>query len=132
MGDETVDERAVAASFGTQLRDSPHTGPVRWTECDDLEVTDDGRLLYAGPRYLRCTRAECHHLVTHGMIALGGCWCGNRRLGVAFRLTTEEKNLLKRGYYPLMDWEAAQIQPILPSFATTTGWGKAEWSKRYA
>ena len=133
MDHETVNETAVAAAFGTQLVDSPNTGPVRWTECDDLEVYgDDGRLLFAGPRYLRCTRAECHHLVTHGMIAQGGCWCGNRRLGVALRLTTTEKNLLKRGYYPLQDWEQAQIQPILPSHATVCGWGKAEYLRRLA
>ncbi len=123
---------AMLMAHGTHLAQSPNTGPLLWTDCDDLEVYDAGTLLFAGPRYFRCTRAECHHLVTHGMIAQGGCWCGNRRLGVALRLTIEEKNQLKRGYYPLLPWEAAQIQPLLPSHATALGWGRAQWEKRYA
>jgi hypothetical protein len=115
------------------LRTDPHAGePPRWSECHDLEVYDDaGDLLYAGPRYFRCARQECCHLVTHGMVRQGGCWCGNRKLLVALRLTTEEKSRLKRGYYPLLDWELACIQPTLPE-GQALGWGKAPWEQQYA
>lgn len=115
------------------LQDSPRAGqPVRWSDCDDLEVyDDDGVLQYAGPRYFRCERQECRHLVTHGMVRQGGCWCGGRKLIVPMRLTTEEKSLLKRGYYPLVQWEQEQIQAVAPE-GKTLGWGKADYDKRYA
>lgn len=123
---------AALARFGVSLTESQATGPVRWDECGDLEVRDEwGKLVYAGPRYFRCSRGTCLHLVTHGMVAQGGCWCGNRRLAVAHRLTTEERALLKRGYYPLVAWEVEQIQPVLAS-DKQPGWGKVEYDKRFA
>lgn len=104
--------------------------PIRWADCEDLVVRDDeGVVLYSGPKYLRCKRAECSELVTHGMAHAGGCWCGNRRLGVALKLTTTEKALLKRGYYPLCAWEQALIRPSLPD-GKALGWGTAEYQKR--
>lgn len=127
MGEETV-----LARFGVQLQDvSDKIHPPRWDECDDIEIRDESGLIYAGPRYFRCARPECHCLVTHGMVQGGGCWCGNRRLAVALRLTTEEKNLLKRGYYPLVGWEVEQIAPTV-RHEMPLGWGKADWRKRYA
>lgn len=107
--------------------------PVHWAVCEDIRVlTDDGAVLYAGPKYLRCKRAECASLVTHGMTHAGGCFCGNRRLGVALRLTAQERALVKRGYYPLCDWEVVLIRPTLPPGRTTMGWGKGEYEKRMA
>lgn len=119
--------------FGVQLEESKNAGkPLSWHDCEDLEIYDDtGELLYAGPRYFRCSRHECSHLVTHGMVRQGGCWCGNRRLVVALRLTTEEKSLLKRGYYPLCQWEAEVIQVVLPT-DKEHGWGRQVWEKKYA
>lgn len=138
-GDDSPDDGAgidgfSLARFGVQLQETPAKAyPPRWNECDDLEVRNEwAQIIWAGPRYLRCTRMECHSLVTHGMIAQGGCWCGNRRLTVALRLTTEEKAMLKRGYYPLVPWEVEQIRPVLPTGQTMPGWGKEEWKKRYA
>lgn len=121
------------ARFGVRLQDTPAKDyPPRWQDCEDLEVWDEwGQLVWAGPRYLRCTRVECHMLVTHGMIAQGGCWCGNRRLAVALRLTKEEAAHLKAGYYPLLQWEAEQIQSTLPP-GKAPGWGKAEDAEHYA
>ncbi len=114
------------------LQTNDKTGPLLWSDCEDIEVySDEQQLLYAGPRYLRCTRSECHELVTQGMVQKGGCWCGNRRLYVAFRLTTTEKAMLKRGYYPLLIWEASQIQPVCPE-GKVPGWGQGEYLKRYA
>lgn len=127
------EEAGILAQHGTQLTFNNRQGPVSWTDCEDLEVFDDaGHLLFAGPRYFRCARAECRLLVTHGMVAQGGCWCGNRRLAVALRLTLEEKGLLKRGYYALIPWEVEQIHPTLPAQQHETGWGQKEWQKRYA
>lgn len=99
-----------------------------WEDLRDLRVLDDnGTLLYAGPAYLRCARPECTELVTHGMIeAYGSCWCGNRRLTVALRLRAGEKARLRSGYYDLVAWEQALIQPTLPA-GHALGWGKEEF-----
>jgi hypothetical protein len=107
--------------------------PIDAYTCEDVRVlTDDGALIYSGPKYHRCLRPECLLLVTKGMIkASGGCWCGNRRLGVALKVTTREAVRLKQGYYPLATWEAELIQPDLPH-GTQAGWGKAEWEAQYA
>lgn len=135
MGEETevTQQDAMLRSLNVHLAESQKTTPPHWTDCEDLEVySNTGQMLFAGPRYFRCTRIECHQLVTHGMVAQGGCWCGNRRLGVALRLTVEEKALLKRGYYPLVEWELLAIQPTLPTNQTETGWGHKEVARRYA
>jgi hypothetical protein len=119
---------AKAGVIATPAKDYP----VRWTECEDLDIfDDDGVLVFSGPRYFRCSRAECCHLVTHGMIRQGGCWCGNRRLTVAMRLTKVEKEHLQQGYYPLVKWEWDAIEVQMPE-GHEPGWGKAEWSKEYA
>ena len=105
---------------------------VPWHACVDIIVTDEwGDHCFAGPRYFRCTRVECLSLVTHGMVARGGCWCGMRRLGVATRLTIEERARLKRGYYPLTSWEMAQIRPVLPK-NVSLGWGEEVVKRLYA
>jgi hypothetical protein len=126
-----VRDAARLGGLHALLKDEPvNPAPLQWWECDDLEVTNEhGQLLFAGPRYLRCTRPECLHLVTHGMIAQGGCWCGNRRLSVCLRLTKVEKDRLKEGYYPLLPWEA---EAIAPEPLATLGWGKAVWERDYA
>lgn len=104
--------------------------PVRWSKCEDVRVLDDdGAVIYSGPKYLRCKRSECNGLTTHAMAHQGGCWCGNRRLGVALRLTTEERSLLKRGYYPLCAWELELIKPTVPP-GLALGWGKADYHRR--
>lgn len=107
--------------------------PMDWTVCEDIRViADDGTVVFSGPKYLRCKRTECNLLVTKGMVkASGGCWCGNRRLGVALRLTKREAEQLKQGYYPLAIWEAALIQPEVPA-GKVIGWGKTEWQAQYA
>jgi hypothetical protein len=106
--------------------------PLRWDVCEDLEIRDDtGQVLWAGPRYLRCSRFECHSLVTHGMVAQGGCACGNRRLLVSLKLSVEERDRLKQGYYPLLQWEWDQIAPELPA-GQQPGWGLEELRARYA
>ncbi len=116
------------ARLDTNMR----SGELRWTDCEDIELRDDdGEIVYSGPRYFRCSRTECSALVTHGMVRTGGCWCGNRRLIVPIRLTTEEKSLLKRWYYPLVQWEAAQIQPVVPE-GKEPGWGVTVEKKKYA
>jgi hypothetical protein len=95
-----MNEDQALAAHGVHLQESPPKDyPPRWDECDDIEIKDDtGAVVYVGPRYFRCTRVECHGLVTHGMLAQGGCWCGNRRLTVALRLTSEEKLRLKQQF----------------------------------
>ena len=127
-----MDNEALIASFGVHLEgEAVNDKPIRWTDCEDLEIFDDaGEVVWAGPRYFRCGRAECHVLVTHGMIATGGCLCGNRRLLVAMRLTSEERSLLKRGYYPLVEWERHQIQPVLPQ-GKNLGWGREHFARLY-
>ena len=131
MGTENNVGHFEVHTFGHEQ--PPLPGPPRWDDCrDDVEVRDEwDQVLWVGPRYLRCTRQECHTLVTHGMIAQGGCWCGNRRLVGALRLTTEERALVKRGYYPLTPWEIEQVQPTVP-LEKQPGWGHEEWKQRYA
>src|SRR5262245_61577782 len=129
MGEETLSYDVH--TFGHEA--PPKDAPPVWDDCtDDIEVRDEWNMvLWVGPRYLRCTHPECKLLVTHGMIARGGCWCGNRRLGGCLRLTPEEKVLLKRGYYPLLPWEALQIRPTLPP-EQSLGWGHDAWKRKYA
>lgn len=107
--------------------------PVRWADCEDITVLDDdGQVIYNGPKYLRCKRDECKELVTHGLIhEHGACWCGNRRLGVALRLTQAERALVKRGFYPLCAWERELIKPSLPP-GKEFGWGKVVYQQRNA
>lgn len=110
----------------------PKDTPIQWDECEDIRVTDDeGAVLYNGPRYLRCKRAECRCVVTHGMVIEGGCWCGNRRLEACATLTAAERGLLKRGYYPLVAWEQEAIHPQVLA-GKTLGWGKDDWKARHA
>jgi hypothetical protein len=110
----------------------PKDHPMHWTDCEDLEIFDDeGALIFAGPRYFRCSRAECCHLVTHGMVRAGGCWCGNRRLIVAMRITKSEAEKLKQGYYPLVVWEWLAIEPLVPE-DKEPGWGRTVWEVDYA
>jgi hypothetical protein len=126
-----VDTEAFLAGKGVHLEGEAKDYPPRWTDCEDIEVYDEhGTPMYAGPRYLRCARTECNHLVTHGMVRSGGCWCGNRKLIVPMRLSTEEKSLLKRGYYPLVRWEYEAIEPTLPT-DKEPGWGKDQFKRRY-
>lgn len=89
----------------------PGDKPISWQDCDDIRVLDDdGQVVYAGPRWVRCARAECNSLVTHGQIQqAGGCICGMRRVVPAWKLTSTEKAGLKRGYYPLLNWEHEAI-----------------------
>lgn len=107
--------------------------PVNAFDCEDIKVlADDGTVIFSGPKHLRCKREECRLLVTKGMIkAYGGCWCGNRRLIPAMRLTKVEAERLQQGYYPLATWEAALIQPAIPA-DKVAGWGKADWEQQYA
>lgn len=128
-----MSEAALLKGLGVSLVTAEKKDyPPLWTDCEDLEIYDDhGQLIWAGPRYLRCTRAECVHLVTHGMVRTGGCWCGNRRLGVALRLKKDERDKLQQGYYPLCQWEYEQIQPTLPE-GKHLGWGREVWEEEYA
>lgn len=107
------------------------TDPIQWAEPEDIIVTDQGQVLYSGPKYVRCTRIECLSLVTQGMVQQGGCWCGNRRVGVVHLLTKAERRRLKAGYYPLTTWEQVLIAPEVPA-GKALGWGKEEWDAEYA
>lgn len=127
-----MDEAGILAQNRTTLTENTNTGPLVWWQCEDIEIFDDGgQLVYAGPRYYRCTRAECTSLVTNGMVRTGGCFCGNRRIGVALRLTKVEKERLAQWYYPLVSWEYGQIQPTCPP-DKEPGWGKADYEEQYA
>src|SRR5262245_50476040 len=102
---------------------APKDEPARWDDCrDDIEVRDEwGVVHWVGPRYMRCARQECHSLVTHGMVAQGGCWCGNRRLLAAMRLTAVEKTRVQSGFYPLHAWEVEQIGTLALPEGKTLG-----------
>ncbi len=96
--------------WGTVVDTPEKDYPPSWRDCEDIRVLDDdGSVLYAGPRWMRCTRIECNALVTHGQIQKGGCVCGQRRVTGAYRLTATEQVMLKRGHYPLLDWEHLAI-----------------------
>lgn len=144
MNQETFDK--AVSSLGSHLAKiallekglvaNTNAGPLQWWQCEDIEIFDDeGQLIYAGPRYFRCTRPECiatdHSLITHGMVRSGGCFCGNRRIGVALRLTKVEKERLAQWYYPLVSWEHGQIQPTCPD-GKEPGWGREDYEEQYA
>lgn len=105
--------------------------PIRWDECEDIKVfDDDGALIHNGPKFLRCSRQACNSLVTQGMILeSGACWCGNRRLVPALKLTKQEKCELKLVYYPLNRWEMALIAPLCDGRAP--GWGREDWKEKH-
>jgi|GEM_PF-3833780 len=91
-------------------------GEAHWDVCEDIKVFDDeGKLIYTGPRYMRCGRPECLQLVTHGQIALGSCVCGNRRLRPALMLSEQERLGLRRGAYVLCPWELVAVFPLKES-----------------
>ena len=96
----------------------PIEKPIHWTDCEDIRVIDKGEVVYAGPRWLRCTRMECGGLVTHGRIRNGGCPCGQRRVVGAYKLSTTEQWKLKRGHYALLPWEYEAIHGRLPDNGT--------------
>jgi len=77
------------------------------TECFDVRVRDDdGKIIYAGPRFLRCQRIDCGALVTHGMIQeLGSCMCGSRRVRAAVNVMPEEESALQELRLPMLPWE---------------------------
>ena len=97
--------------MGLQAYSTPdRSDAIDWKECEDIRVLDDdGHVIYSGPRWMRCARAECGGLVTHGMIRNGGCPCGRMRVVAAWKLSATEKAMLKRGHYPLLDWEYKAI-----------------------
>ena len=106
--------------------------PIQWGQCEDIIVRDnDGDVIYNGPKYLRCSRQQCNIIVTQAMVRSGGCWCGNRRLIPAIRLTAAERMQVKSGYFPLSAWEVELIQPILP-LNKDMGWGRAEFEEQYS
>ena len=115
MGEETA--------VGVSLVANARTGPLRWTDCEDLRVLNDhGDVIYNGPKYFRCRQTDCHELVTHWIVEQGGCVCGSRRLEPAYRLRPDEEERLRTGYYPLVSWEVEAIQPVLP-IEHMLGWG---------
>ena len=96
--------------MGSQDHEAPEDTPLSWKDCEDIRVLDDaGNVLYAGPRWMRCTRMECGGLVTHGMVRNGGCPCGQRRVVGAYKLSSTEQWKLKRGHYALLPWEYEAI-----------------------
>lgn len=87
-----------------------------WSECEDIRVLgDDGQIIYTGPKWLRCAGPACGEIVTHGMFEKhdGRCGsCGWRRVTPATRLKPQEIEALRRGEYPLVEWEKRLIHDI--------------------
>jgi hypothetical protein len=74
--------------------------------CGVIRVLDGDTKIYEGPSFFRCELKECRKLVTSGYIEQHGtCYCGARRLRDAVLLTPEEEEALRRGDYPLVEWE---------------------------
>ncbi len=90
---------------------SPRRGWIYtgWRQCGDVYIKG---VIERAPRYLRCLKAGCNRLVTHGQVSMGGCACGNRKLAPALSLSYIEAILLKIGWFPLADWERAEVKPI--------------------
>ena len=84
-----------------------------WYDCEDIRVLDDeGDIIYVGPKWLRCAGPGCGNLVTHGGFEQteGKCpECGWRRVVPAGKLKPKEKTALKKGRYPLVEWEQRLI-----------------------
>lgn len=78
-------------------------------ECRDIILYgDDGRAVYNGPRFLRCTyEAECGELMTHGRLQAqaGRCSCGGNRFRPARKVLPHEREAILMGTIALLDWE---------------------------
>lgn len=105
-------DRVTLRGFKSEM--SPMRGKVNartgwrfegWRACQDLDRDGLGGV----PRWFRCSR--CNSLVTHGMVQVGGCHCGNRRLLTALSLTWWEIVSLKLGRYPLDTRERDAVRP---------------------
>jgi hypothetical protein len=79
--------------------------------CGRIEVKDAGGLvIYRGPSFVRCVQFSCRKMVTNGYIERHGhCYCGGRRFQDAVGLLPTEIEGLRRGDYPLNEWEAVFV-----------------------
>ena len=91
--------------------------------CGDIIERDaDGRIIFSGPRFLRCANvAECGRLLTIAERAEGPCkGCGGVRFVAARRLTDADKAALLGGQHTLLDWE---LKYIFPEFRDEVAYG---------
>lgn len=82
-----------------------------WWECGDIRVySDQGEVLYSGPKFVRCEEYGCRAIVTDGQLkAHGACECGMRRFRPALKLTDDEKRKFLSHSYILSEWEEKMI-----------------------